>query len=157
MNLQQQIAQQYREVHSGRNWTWSDMKEHLMDVTWQQAITEIPTFNTIAVLVCHMHYYTVRMLNVLTGARLEEQDEDSFTHPPINNQHDWEGILKKVWTDAERLAQLIAQMPEEQLWATVAERDYNYYTFLHGIIQHNHYHLGQIVFLKKMIAQGYGK
>jgi hypothetical protein len=151
MILQQQIAQQFREIYFGKDWTLSDMQEHLTGVTWQQATTRIPAFNTIAILVCHMHYYVVKLLNVLDGGRLEEQDEDSFMHPPINNQQDWDNILNKTWADAELLAKRIEQMPEEQLWQNVAEKDCNYYRYIHGIIQHNHYHLGQIVLLKKMI------
>lgn len=157
MNLQQQIARQFREIYFGEDWTLSDLKEHLTNVTWQQATAQIPTFNTIAILVCHMHYYVERVLNVFSGSRLEEQDEDSFIHPPINSQHDWENILNKVWADAEQLANQIEQMPEDKLWQNVAEKDCNYYRYIHGIIQHNHYHLGQIVFLKKMIALEAGK
>jgi len=49
---------------------------------------------------------------------------------------------------------LIEQLPESQLWVTFSQEKYgNYYRNLHGIIEHIHYHLGQIVLIKKIILQ----
>ena len=43
-------------------------------------------------------------------------------------------------------------MPDEQLWKEFAEKKYgNYYRNLQGIIEHFHYHLGQIAFIKKIV------
>ena len=38
MNLPQQIATHIRDIHFGNNWTDSDMKMVLSDVTWQEAV-----------------------------------------------------------------------------------------------------------------------
>jgi len=51
MNLTAQIAKHFREIHFGVNWTWSNLKDNLADVTWQLATTQVYSFNTIAVLV----------------------------------------------------------------------------------------------------------
>jgi hypothetical protein len=61
-------------------------------------------------------------------------------------------LLDAAWADAENFANLIEQMPENMLWEDFFEGKYgNYYRNLHGIIEHAHYHLGQIVLIKKMI------
>ena len=40
------------------------------------------------------------------------------------------------------------------LWETFADEKYgHYYRNLHGIIEHTHYHLGQIVLIKKLLQQ----
>ncbi|MEP7141624.1 MAG: hypothetical protein ABI707_02080 [Ferruginibacter sp.] len=41
MNLTGQIAKQLREIHFGINWTWSNLKDNLADVIWQQATTQV--------------------------------------------------------------------------------------------------------------------
>ncbi len=47
---------------------------------------------------------------------------------------------------------LIAQLPEGKLWEDFADKKYgSYYRNLQGIIEHTHYHLGQIVLIKKML------
>lgn len=38
MNLSAQIAKQFRGIHFGGNWTSSNIKDNLMDITWQQVV-----------------------------------------------------------------------------------------------------------------------
>jgi len=153
MNLPQQIAKHFREVHFGTNWTWSNLKQHLDGVDWKQATAKIDSLNTIVALVFHINYYVSTILKVLEGATLDAHDKYSFDHPPINSQEDWEQLLNKTWSDAERLAPLIEQLPENKLWETFVEEKYgNYYRNFHGVIEHTHYHLGQIVVIKKLLA-----
>ena len=154
MNLTAQIAKHFREVHFGGNLTSSNLKEHLADVTWQQATTKVYSFNTIAALVYHMNYYVSAVLKVLQGEPLDARDKYSFDLPQILSQEDWENLLNKTWTDAENFASLIEQLPESKLWETFVDEKYgNYYRNIHGIIEHTHYHLGQIVLIKKILSQ----
>jgi hypothetical protein len=154
MNLTAQIAKHFREIHFGVNWTWSNMKDHLLDVTWQEATTKVHSLNTIAALVYHINYFVSVILKVLEGGPLEGSDKYSFDHPPIQSQEDWEKLLAKTWSDAEKFAILVEQLPEQKLWETFGEEKYgNYYRNLHGVIEHNHYHLGQIVLIKKILRQ----
>ena len=57
MNLTVQIAKQFRDLHFGGNWTAVNMKQTLVDVNWEQAITQVYNLNTISRLVYHTHYY----------------------------------------------------------------------------------------------------
>ncbi len=153
MTITTHIAQHFRAVYFGGNWTDVNLKAQLADVTWQQATTKVSSFNTIVALVYHINYYVCAALEVLQGRPLTASDKYSFDHPTIQNQVDWEKLLEKLWTDAENLAVLIEQMQEEQLWADFSDYKYgNYYRNIHGIIEHNHYHLGQIVLIKKMVV-----
>ena len=152
MTLTVQIAKQFREIYFGGNWTAVNLKETLADVTWQQATTQVYSFNTIAKLVYHMNYYVSVAMKVLQGEPLEGHDKYSFDLTPILSEEDWKKLLDKFWTDAENLAGLIEQMTENKLGETFSEEKYgNYYRNIHGIIEHNHYHLGQIVLIKKIL------
>ncbi|MFI5194390.1 MAG: DUF1572 domain-containing protein [Chitinophagales bacterium] len=154
MHLTEQIARQFRDVHFGGNWTASNLKQHLADVTWQQAITKVYSFNTISALVYHMNYYVSAVLKVLREETLDASDKYSFDHPPILSREDWEKLLDKTWTDAEDFATLIERLPESRLWEIFSDEKYgNYYRNIHGTIEHIHYHLGQIVLIKKIIFQ----
>ncbi|MBI5916658.1 MAG: DUF1572 domain-containing protein [Bacteroidetes bacterium] len=154
MNLPAQIAKHFRDAHFGENWTDVNLKETLAGVTWQQATAKVYTFNTIAVLVFHTNYYVGAVLKVLQGGPLDAHDKYSFDHPPIQSPEDWEKMLDKTWTDAENFASVVEQMPEHQLWEDFSDNKYgNYYRNIHGIIEHLHYHLGQIVLIKKILLQ----
>jgi hypothetical protein len=153
MNLTAQIAKLFRDVHYGGNWTSVNLKENLAGVTWQQATTKVYSFNTIAALVYHMNYYVSAVLKVLQGEPLNARDKYSFNHPQMSQQ-EWEELLNKTWTDAENLAILLEQLPESKLWETFSDEKYgNYYRNIHGLIEHCHYHLGQIVLIKKILLQ----
>lgn len=155
MNLTAQIAKHFREVHFGGNWTCSNLRHNLTDITWQQATTPVYSFNTIAALVYHVNYYVSAVLKVLQGEALDAKDEYSFDHPPIRSQEEWEALTNKALTDAENFAALIEQLPESKLWETFQDEKYGiYYRNIHGIIEHTHYHLGQIALIKKMINTG---
>jgi uncharacterized damage-inducible protein DinB len=150
--ISSQIAKALREVQFGGNWTDVNLKDTLQGVTWQQATTKIQSFNTIAVLVFHINYYIDRVLPVLKGEKLDAKDSDAFSHPPVTNEEEWQQLLDNSWKKAEEFAALIENLPDEKLLETFVNEKYgNYYRNLTGIIEHAHYHLGQIVLLKKMM------
>jgi hypothetical protein len=154
MGLQQHIAKHFRDVHFGGNWTTVNVKDALAGVTWQQSITKVHDLNTIATLLFHVNYFVAAALQVLKGGPLDAHDKYSFDHPPISSQADWQRMVDKALDEAEQFAALVEQLPEEKLWADFTDPKYGtYYRNIHGIIEHTHYHLGQIVVIKKMLAQ----
>ena len=149
-----QIAKALREIHFGNNWTDVNLKDTLNGVTFKEASAKLHSFNTIAVLVFHINYYIDRVLPVLKGEKLIAKDSDAFTHPPLQNENDWQQLVDKTWKQAEEFAGLIEKIPDEKLFETfVSEKYGNYYRNLTGIIEHAHYHLGQIVLIKKILKE----
>ena len=147
------LAKHFREVYFGGNWTWVNLKTTLEGVDWKQATTQIESYNTIANLVYHIHYYVHAVIGVLKGGTLDAHDKYAFDHPSINSQKDWEDLLKRNWEEAEEFAGLLEKFPEEKWDELLADEKYgNYFRNILGIIEHTHYHLGQIVIIKKMLA-----
>ena len=152
MNIATLTAKHFRGIHFGGNWTSVNLKESLVDVDWQMATTSVHSFNTIATLVFHINYYVSAVLKVLEGNPLDASDKYSFTHAPILSQQDWENLLAKVWADAEAFAVLVEQLPDSKLQQVFSDEKYgSYFSNIHGIIEHSHYHLGQIVLIKKIL------
>jgi len=151
-NLSQQIAKHFRDVYFGGNWTSVNLKDTLSEISWQQATRKVQSFNTIAVLLNHLNYYIGVVTKVLEGGPLEGNDKLSFDEPAIESQREWQYMLDKTWSGAENFAGLVEQLPESKLWEDFSGQKYgNYYRNLHGIIEHCHYHLGQMVLIKKML------
>lgn len=129
MSTTKQIAKHYKEVIFGGNWTYSNLKEHLADVTWQQAIKKLDGFNTIASLTYHINYYVTGAIDVLNGKPLVIKDKFSFDHPKISSPEDWEQLVKKVFNDAKIFIKLVEDLPDEKLyeifvdekWETIIE------------------------------------
>lgn len=152
MNTSQLIAKNFREVHFGGNWTVSNLKDQVADVSWQEATTKVHDLNTIAVLVFHINYFVGVALKVLQGGPLDGNDTLSFDHPAINSEADWKKMVDKALREAEEFASLVEKLPENK-WTEpfVLEKYGNYYRNVAGIIEHTHYHLGQLALVKKLV------
>ena len=153
MQLSAVIAQHLRGVFFGGNWTASNLKNQLLDVDWKMATAELPNLNSIVVLTYHIGYFVGVQLEVVRGGPLEGSDTLSFDHPPIENQADWENMCSGIFSNAEALAEAVGQLSDEQLSADFVNPKYGtYYANIVGMIEHTHYHLGQIALIKKLAA-----
>ena len=148
------ITKHFKDVFFGGNWTASNLKDTLENVTWKQAIYKIEGFNSIAALTFHINYYIQGTQEVFNSGKLTIRDKYSFDTPKISSQNDWEKLKSNVFKNALQFASSIDNMSEEKLWTNFVDEKYgNYYRNLNGIIEHTHYHLGQIIILKKIIQK----
>lgn len=144
------IAEHIKQVYFGGNWTAVNLKDTLNGVSWEMATKKEEPCHTIAELVYHMNYFVTVVLKVLKGGPLQGNDAVSFDCPPINSQADWEALKKRVFAEVEEFTVLVAALPGQQLWDLIGDKKYgSYYRNLHGIVEHCHYHLGQVVLIKK--------
>lgn len=148
-----QLAKRFREVLLDGIWIANtNFKDQLSEVTWQQAVTKVDALNTIAMLTFHIDYYIAGIINVFEGGDLEIKDQFSFDLPSIESQQQWEDLLSKLWTDSERFAALLEQMPDSQLDEVFVDEKYGTYRRnIDGMIEHSYYHLGQIALIKKLL------
>ncbi len=154
MSIINQITKHFRDVHFGGNWTSVNLKVTLTDISWKEATTKIYNLNTIATLVFHINYYVENVLKVLHGEPLNASDKLSFNVPEINNSEDWQKLVSKTLAEAELFAVQLEKMDETKLFEIFSDAKYgNYYRNMHGIIEHTHYHLGQISLLKKILRE----
>ena len=67
---------------------------------------------------------------------------------------DAQAVAGRVVANVEKVTLLIKQLPDEKLQEDFVDKKYgSYYRNIHGIIEHTHYHLGQIGMLKKIIQK----
>jgi len=119
-----------------------------------QAITEVHSLNTIAALVFHSNYYVSSVLKVLQGGPLTASDKFSFDLPPITSSNEWQELVIKTMNEAELFALQIEKLDEVKLFEVFVDSKYgNYYRNILGIIEHTHYHLGQISLIKKILNE----
>ena len=154
MKSTHEIAKRFREVILNGTWIANtNYKDQLNNLDWKIATTQFQSLNTIAILAQHIHYYIKGINNVFKGGTLDIKDKFSFDFPPIESQSDWENFLTVFWIDAELFATLIEQMPDEKLNQVFTDEKYGtYYRNIDAMIEHAYYHLGQIVLIKKCLA-----
>lgn len=154
MALSKQIAKNFRDVFFGGNWTAVNLKDTLQGVTWEQAVAKVYDLNTIAMLVFHINYYVDAVLKVLRGEGLNASDKFAFDVEPIKSEGDWQKLVSKTLTQAEQFAAEIEKWDDGKFFEDFTDPKYgNNYRNIVGIIEHTHYHLGQIVLIKKMLKE----
>lgn len=153
--IAQQTANRFREVILNGTWIANtNFKDQLDNLNYEIATTKVDSFNTIAGLAQHIHYYINGINNVFKGGNLEIRDKYSFDFAPIESQEQWNNFLTQFWNDAEAFASFIEQLSNEQLHEAFVDEKYgSYLRNIDAMIEHSYYHLGQIVLLKKRLIQ----
>lgn len=152
MNTPQAIVQQCEELFFSNNWTGSAFPAVLEGITWQDATCQIKQFNTIAVLVYHIGFYFKIQIRVLEGGPIQGTDKESFLLPKISNEEDWNTLKTDLFETIRKFIKLLKEFPESELHKDFSDGRFgsNFRNFI-GVIEHSHYHLGQIVLLKKLL------
>lgn len=72
--------------------------------------------------------------------------------PPVDDttEHAWKNVLNRLKLNHAALEELVARLDDDRLREMVPGTPYNVYFLLHGVIQHDLYHAGQIALLKKV-------
>lgn len=155
MNNTTTLANRLKEVLTEGKWiTGTNYKEQIENVNWKDVIKSTDDLNSIAKLIFHIHYYIQGVNKVLEGGLLEIKDKYSFDAPPIESEKDWIDLKDKFCFDAEKLIQLVEEMPEQKLTENFADEKYgNYHRNIDIMIEHSYYHLGQILLIKKLLSK----
>lgn len=149
-----EIANRFREIILNGTWVANtNYKDQLENLDWKIATAPLKNLNTISVLAQHIHYYVNGINIVFKGGALDIKDKFSFDFLPVNSQEEWETFLVKFWNSAEEFAALVTQMPDEKLDQVFVDEKYGTYRRnIDAMIEHSYYHLGQIVLIKKLLA-----
>ncbi|MCF6402548.1 DinB family protein [Chitinophaga filiformis] len=155
MNILTQISTHLLDVIEGENWTDVNIMDSLKDVTVQEATLKTKASpNTIAALVNHLIYWNRVMIQRINGIRVTIPDVNGFDVPGLTSEQDWTNLKKELVASAYELAEAIKKVNESRLPEPIVADHSSTYRNLQGTVEHLHYHLGQIVILKKLIKAG---
>lgn len=149
------MADRLREVFLDGKWVANtNYKEQLNSLTWSQATHRMGKFNTIAVLVFHMNYYFVGLLQAFKNGRLEIRDSYSFDMPEISSEIEWEHLKNEFLANAKAFSQLVESFDDETLKGPFVDEKYGTnHRNIEAVIEHGYYHLGQISLIRKMMLE----
>jgi len=151
MRETERIADQLRRSFHGKSWHGPSVREVLAGVSAEQAATRvIPQAHTIWQIVLHITAWKsiVRARFLGEPGKKISPEED---WPPVGeaSEQAWASALEMLEQAHRRLEEVIANFTDEKLDEPVAAGSPTAYILLHGIIQHDLYHAGQIALLKK--------
>jgi len=147
------INSQLKRVYQGEAWHGPSLREILDGVTAEQAAAKpIPNAHSIWELVNHIIAWEQIAQRRLDGDPMKNPSDD-VNFPPVGDASEaaWDGTLKALEASNQSLRDAIKKIDDAKLDEIVPEASYSNYALLHGVIQHDLYHAGQIAILKKAV------
>lgn len=157
MHEAKRIAQLYKSVYegdeNGEAWHALALKPLLKDITAEQA-SRAPKVGSHSIfqLVRHIAYWEEVVLRRFQGEIVDAPLNTPEDWPPQRgvNAAEWQAALARLDKSHAALLKAMEGATEEKLAKHVPGKNHDYYTLLHGIIDHAIYHSAQIAMLKKV-------
>ena len=149
MGEPRRIADQLRRSVNGVAWHGPSLLEILGDVTADDARARpVASVHSIAEIVAHVTAWMVAAHRGLDGDVVLLQGDADWPTPG-----EWSVTLSAMRETAMHLAARVEPLTDDDLKVNVrtADAEYSRYFLLHGVIQHNLYHAGQLALLKKAL------
>ncbi|MFQ5607269.1 MAG: DinB family protein [Candidatus Zixiibacteriota bacterium] len=147
------IQDQLKRSFFGPAWHGPSLCEALEGVSAELSAARQPGAHSIRELVDHSVFWKNVVNRVLRGIDIDLQTEVKRDWPEIsdNSEDVWTAARKSLKSEHESFCATVAGYTEADLEREVmgVKNRYTAYQVMHGVIQHDLYHAGQIVLLKK--------
>ena len=151
----ERILDQLKRAYEGNAWHGPSVREVLAGVSAAQAHARpLRNAHSIWELVHHIAVWENVGRRRLEGDRAEINISSPEDWPPAEEKREasWEKALALLDRGHEALCAAVARLDESRLDQPIMEGLSSAYVTLHGVIQHDLYHAGQIAMLKKALG-----
>ena len=146
------ISKLFSDLQHGECWIGTNFKQTLHGVTAATAAKSIDDHtNSIWQLVAHLIYWRTSVINRLNG-NLNTPPFPDFKLPDELNNQNWKQTIQDFESVYHLLRSTINHFKEENLIKPSPKESQTYYQLIMGCLQHDAYHLGQIVLIRKTIT-----
>ena len=148
---------QLKRAYEGGAWHGPSVREALDGITAEQAAARpLPGAHTIWELAHHIAVWKDAGRRRLEGDRAQINISSPEDWPLADDTCEaaWEQAKASLDRGHQALTEAIARLNESRLDEPILEGMSTVYVTLHGVIQHDLYHAGQIALLKKSFTAG---
>ena len=157
MNEIFRIVDQLEREHAGDPWHGSPLSAILDGVTTEEAAARpLPGAHTIWELVLHMTGWKSEVRRRLSGAPAGDPEAGDWPAVGEATPERWAQARENLELAHRLLVSAVKEFPEADLYVPANDTrnrelgiGVTYYELLHGIVQHDVYHAGQIAILKR--------
>lgn len=144
------IINMLQNTYDGAAWHGASVMEILNNVTARQAFQSSEDIHRICELVQHITAWRTFAIKRLGGDRhYEISQSENWKEFAIQDESAWEEIKNELAKSQSDLISALEKRNDDLLNEEVEGKAYDYYTLIHGVIQHDLYHLGEIALLAK--------
>ncbi len=132
-------------------WSGPSLSELLVDVNARKAAAKpIPGVHSIWELVRHIStWQRIVQRRLIEKRYIGTTDEENFPTIVDKSEEAWRNAIAELEQGQRALRKTILKLKDSQLQERLVGKEDSIYVMLHGVVQHNLYHAGQIAILKK--------
>ena len=146
------ILEQYDHALNGGAWHGDSVWEILGRVRPEQAFRRLsPITHSIWELVAHISFWETEVFRRLKKLPAPSEAELNFPKAPAATPDNWNRALAGLRKSNTDFRKCLADLADSQLEEPLSAPDKTVYVEVHGVIQHNVYHAGQIALLAKVL------
>jgi uncharacterized damage-inducible protein DinB len=148
------IKSQIVAAYSGEPWFGRSAKALLSEVKENQAFQKPNGQHSLLELLWHMitwREFTIDRLQHSPQMRMEYFDKNDWRPLDHSDPTLWKQGMERLAETQNELIALLDKHDDSILDKNVDERSYNFRHLLHGIVQHDAYHLGQVAYITKQL------
>jgi uncharacterized damage-inducible protein DinB len=152
MSEKKRLNDQLKRAFEGKAWHGPSVSEVLAGVTAEQAAAHpIAGAHSIWELALHIQTWErVGRRRIQEFVPIDVSDEEDWPAVTDTSEAAWARTLEDLRSNHQALRAAIRELDEAKLDEIVPGTTYSVYFLLHGVIQHDLYHAGQIALLKKL-------
>ena len=150
MNETKNIAALFENLYNGNPWIDVTIKGTLANIGAKDAASHpLEKCNSIWQLVNHLISWRLNVLRRVQGEVITTPSHNYIVEIVDTSDAAWELTLQQLDESQKKWLTFLENFKSEDFSKVYPNNDMNYYEHIHGIIQHDAYHLGQVVFLIK--------
>lgn len=152
MNEYKTIEKLIADHYNGTPWIEVNLLQTLQEINAETAAKKINNLNTIWQIVYHLICWRETLIKRLNDENVPSPENNFIEPVKDTSAKAWNAILKRLQQSQNEIIKYLRHLkdkPDE----IMLQGKFTRYELLQGILQHDVYHLGQIVIINKMIAE----
>ena len=152
MQETKRITKLFTDIYNGSPWIDVNLTDTLSKLTAAQSANRpIPQCNTIWEIVNHLIQWRQNVLQRVQGKVIKTPSHNYFQKVKDTSPKAWKTTLNDLAGSQKQWLDFLKKFDENDFEKVYPNNGMTYYEHIQGIIQHDAYHLGQIVMLSKLV------
>lgn len=146
------ISKLFSDLYDGSPWIGVNFMDTLSSLPAEKAYKRVmPQWNTIWEITNHIISWRLNVLRRVQGEVIKTPSHNYIL--PVKNPTDkeWQKTLKQLKESQDRWIAFLMDFNSKGFENVYPNNQMTYYEHMQGIIQHDAYHLGQIVIMAKVV------
>ncbi len=153
MQEAQRIIRLFEAGYNGSPWIDVNLVDTLQNISAAQALKKItPSSNSIWEITNHIINWRKNVLQRVQGKEIKTPSHNYFVVVKNGTKDEWQKTLEELTLTQTDWITFLKKVKEVDFDRVYAPNQMNYYEHIQGILQHDAYHLGQIVMLTKLLS-----